>query len=499
MSQEGRQLHLNALNRAFEKAFSHTASRETLLDLLSCMGEELGCDRISIFELNMDRTCDNTYEWCSPGKTHLRELMQSIPLSTFDDWMEILSRQEFICIRDLESVRVNEPDVYALFHAQQVNAVIVARLAFHGRDIGFFILENPDEETLGEAESVLPGMRYILSSLVYSDHLLRKLERMGYLDHLTNTGNRLGLQECFDRLDPDRSLGLIFCEVLGWKQNDHRLTEIQEEQALIRTGEILSGLFDEEHTFRIAPDEFLALIPETDRESVDFQVHSLRHLLDEHDLLAAVGSVYTDRVGNCHDGLVRQAHLMAHNEIRALTLGREQAGNTVEAAGDNDLAHIPLYRMDAFFRQAPKHFSDFYDEALLTVVVDVNYFRLYNDIFGRKAGNHLLEQLAENLRLFTGERLGIAGYLGGDNFIAVIPTREKSEEKLGPLLEEMARALRCPEGFPPVLGAYLSTDRQETLVAMYDHALTALKDIKGSYVDTYRFYDVEHYRRERDS
>ena len=54
MITEGRRLRLDALNRAFEKAFSHTASRETLLDLLGCMGEELGCDRISIFELNMD-------------------------------------------------------------------------------------------------------------------------------------------------------------------------------------------------------------------------------------------------------------------------------------------------------------------------------------------------------------------------------------------------------------------------------------------------------------
>ena len=496
MITEGRRLRLDALNRAFEKAFSHTASRETLLDLLGCMGEELGCDRISIFELNMDNTCDNTYEWCSPGKTHVRELMQSIPLTLFDDWMDLMLGNEYICIRDLESVRVNEPDVYALLHAQQVNAVIASRLAFHGRNIGFFILENPDEEVLGDAETVIPGMRYILSSLVYSDHLLRKLERNNYLDHLTNTGNRTGLQQAFNELNPGQPLGLIFCEVLGWKQGDHRLTEIQEEQALIRMGEILSGLFDEAHMFRIAPDEFLALMPDTDRESMEFQVHTLRHLLDEHDVLAALGWIYAEQAGCEHDLLVRQAHLMAHNEIRAMTKGKKQEEHAEE--GEN-LAHIPLYRADEFFRQAPKHFSDFYDEELLTVVVDINYFKLYNDIFGRKAGDFLLEETADNLRRFAEERMGIAGYLGGDNFIAVLPTRETNEEKLGRLLEEMARKLHCPDGFPPVLGAYLSRDRQETLVAMYDHALTALQDIKGSYVECYRFYDAEHYRRERES
>ena len=65
---------MDALNRAFEKAFAHTATKETLMDLLSCLGEELSCDRISIFEFNADNTCDNTYEWCSRGTPEEGEL-----------------------------------------------------------------------------------------------------------------------------------------------------------------------------------------------------------------------------------------------------------------------------------------------------------------------------------------------------------------------------------------------------------------------------------------
>lgn len=491
---------MESLNRAFDKAFSHTASKESLRDLLECIGEELLCDRISIFELNMDRTCDNTYEWCRPGKTHLRELMQSIPLETFDDWMDEMVAQEFICVRDLESVRQNEPDVYRLLHSQEVNAVIAARLAFHGKNIGFFMLENPGEKILEEAATIMPGMRYILSSLVYSDHLLRRLERIGYLDHLTNTGNRMGLQEALEELNPSKPLGIVYCEVLGWTKDDHRLTEIQEEQALIRTGEILQGLFDEGTTFRVAAGEFLALLPEADQETVEFETETVRRLFDEHDLLVAVGRLYVDKAGTDHDSLVRQAHLLAHNEIRALTRAEEMKHALMtETLSDDEIAHISLYRTNEFFRQAPRYFSEYYDESLLTIVVDINYFKLYNDIFGRRAGSMLLEQVAENILAFTRAHNGITGYLGGDNFIVILPTRERHEENLNGLLCEMAEAMHCPDGFSPALGAYLSHDKQETLVAMYDHALTALQDIKGSYVDCYRFYDVDHYRRDRES
>ena len=501
MTETGRMERLDSLNRAFDKAFSHTASKETLRDLLECMGEELLCDRISIFELNMDKTCDNTYEWCRPGKTHMKDLMQSLPLSIFHYWMEDLMSQEFISIRDLERVRENEPEVYNLLHSQEVNAVIAARLAFHGKNIGFFILENPGDAIMNDASTVMPGMRYILSSLVYSDHLLRRLERIGYLDHLTNTGNRMGLQEALTRLEPEKPLGLVYCEVLGWSNEDHRLTSIQEEQALIRAGDVLQGMFGEDNVFRVAADEFLVLCTDVDEASMDMQMHSLRHLFDDHGLLVAVGTLFEETPGSDHDSMIRQAHLRAHNEIRALTRSQMERSRMVleEKWGEDEIANISLYRMDEFFRQAPKHFGEFYDEFLLTIIIDINYFKLYNDIFGRKAGSLLLEQVSKNILDFSRRYLGISGYLGGDNFIIILPTRRQNEEEIIPMVRELEESIQCPDGFSPAMGLYLSRDKQETLVAMYDHALTALQDIKGSYVDHFRFYDVEHYRRDRET
>ena len=43
-------MDMQALNRAIERAFAQTEGDSGIAELLACMGEELGCKRISIFE-----------------------------------------------------------------------------------------------------------------------------------------------------------------------------------------------------------------------------------------------------------------------------------------------------------------------------------------------------------------------------------------------------------------------------------------------------------------
>ena len=492
---------MDSLNRAFEKAFAHTSSKETLLELLECIGTELECDRIAIFENGHDGTCDNTYEWCREGTVPVRELYQHVAVDDFDSWIERMKNQEFLRIRDIGAVKEEDPDVYLMMHAQHVNSVIASRLAFHGRTIGFFLLENPGEEILNDAPSVMPGMRYIISSLVYSDHLVRKLKKIGYADQLTGLSNRTGLMEQLEQCDPSSPIGVVYCEIVGWSKEEQVPGRIRVEQALIRSGEILSGLFGADRVFHLAPGEMLALSEDVDRDSFRHSVTILQNLFREHDLLVSVGTVYKEKWTDQFDSLVRQAHMDAHNGITGLVMSRTEKLQAAEEEffGEGDVADISMYRNDDFFKHASDYLNQIFEEQVMMIVVDLNYFKLYNDIFGRRAGNILLENIADGILREARRTGGIAGYLGGDNFCLVVPVKGHTEESLRPLIDEIIDDLKYPDGFAPALGIYLSEDRQESLVAMYDHALTALAEIKGSYIEHYRFYDADHFRRDRDT
>lgn len=251
--------HMKALNRAFEKAFAHRSENDTIEELLSCMGEELGCDRISIFEENKAGFCDNTYEWCRSGVVHEQILLQHIAISRFDTWHDRLVNNEIILVTDPADLKEHDPDVYQAFLEQGITSAIVALLAFHGKNFGFFILENPHENVMADKEMIMPGIRYILSSLIYSRNLISRLRRIGYTDTLTGAGNRISLQEHLEKIDLHRSMGLICLDVIGWVNDDGKLPHLEKEQTILRTGDILMDLFDEEHVFRMASGVFLIL------------------------------------------------------------------------------------------------------------------------------------------------------------------------------------------------------------------------------------------------
>jgi EAL domain-containing protein (putative c-di-GMP-specific phosphodiesterase class I)/GGDEF domain-containing protein len=501
MKAEKSYLHLDSLNRAFEKAFAHSADKETLEELLECIGGELSCDRIAIFEILSDGTCDNTYEWCREGAEHVRELFQHVAVRRFDPWLRKMKEKDYLQYADISTLKEEDPDVYMMLRAQKVHSVIASRLAFHGKEIGFFLMENPGEEVLAESACVMPGLRYILSSLVYSDCLIRKLQRLGYLDRLTGLSNRSGLAEVLDSLDHTQSFGLVYCEVVGLRKDTEELRRIREEQAFIRTGEILSSLFGATRVFNLAPGEMLAVAEGTEEESFRDMVEIMNNLFREHDLLAAVGSLWQKNVGKRHDALIRQVHMHAHDQARELARRLSDRRRSVEEElfDERERASISLYRNDDFFRHASEKLAQIIDEQIMTIVVDLNYFKLYNDIFGRKAGNLFLESIAAELQRTADECGGIAGYLGGDNFCLVVPVRGHTEETLKPLINQLVENVHYPDGFAPAFGIYLSESMQESLVAMYDHALSALAEIKGSYIEHYRFYDADHFRRDRDA
>ena len=495
-----RQLHeLESLNRAFQKAFSHAATRETMEDLLACIGEELNCRRISIFESRLDGTCDNTYEWCRDADDRVRELMRALPAELFEQWMHSLRHQDYLRVRRVADLRESFPELCALFEGQGVGALVASRLAFHGQEIGFFVMEDPDEALLTDASIVMPGMRYILSSMVYHEHLLRRMESINQRDKLTGTGNLTGMQERSAAWPSDAPIGVCYVEVLGWSGNSAAPLALQTEQALIRAGEVLIGLFGRGSVFRVMAREFLVLWdghPAAFRGKAD----SLRRLLREHDLRCGLGVAARDRLEGGMDALIQQAHMAAHEDSRsqaAQASGQAHPDGEPELSALKGRAEISLHRSDEFFALAEDYIDRRQGRPAMTAVIDLNYFKLYNDIFGREAGNRFLEAMALHVLEQTERHQGLCGYLGGDNFILLLSLQDDDPAAHRALIEGIYENLSYPDGFSPAVGVYVS-EPGDPVTAMYDHALTALQDIKGSYVSHIRFYDPDRFLQDRD-
>ena len=496
MDQSRKLLELESLNRAFQRAFLHTETGETPESLLSCLGTELECVRICVFEPAPDGSFDNTYEWCASGADPYRELMHALPEDLFSRIMDRLRDREYLSLRGPEDLRTVSPEAAGLLTRRGTRSLLASRLAFRGQELGFFLMENPGDGILADASALLPGIRYILSSLVYNEHLIRHIEHLDQRDLLTGVGNLSSLKTRLRQLRAGEPLGLCYVETAGWSGGAEGLST---EQALIRTGEILTGVFGDAAVFRTAANEFLA-IPEAFPIPLSATVDHARTLLRRSGLTCGIGFVYTDAAPEDPEPLIRQIHMDSHQETHTLLRESDDGAAAQRIArepGEARAADIPMYRTEAFFQAAEKLAAQYPGHPMLTVVLDLNYFKLYNDIFGREAGSRLLEQTAASLLTEASALNGLAGYLGGDNFILFFPSEKDAGKTPRETVQALFGRIPYPDGFAPALGVYLSIDG-EPLTAMYDHALTALEEIKGSYVEHFRFYDADRFHRDRD-
>ncbi|MBR6889819.1 MAG: EAL domain-containing protein [Clostridia bacterium] len=490
---------MRALNRAIERAFAQSEGDNNISDLLSCMGEELGCKRISIFEENEEGACDNTYEWVAPGVVHERILLQHVAIARFDTWHDRLIHRETIVVRAPEDLRAHDPDVYEMFVEQGIHSALVTLLAFHGRNFGFCILEDPDAQVMDDRELIMPGIRYILSSMIYSRNLVSRLKRLGYIDTLTGVGNRVSLHEHLEGVDHTRPVSVISVDVIGWDNGEGKLPHLEKEQTLLRAGDVLTHLFDADHVFRVATGEFVIVENGIDRAAFDLNVRNIRGLLREHNLLASVAGEWCERVSGSIDGLIHAMHDKAEREKRVILAHRNKAERHHEAKGEPwEQAAIDMPRGNAFFRIADSFLAELYEESTVSIVTDINYFKLYNDIFGRKSGNRFLETIAGMVQEAAEQYGGVCGYMGGDNFCLIVPTHSKTQREILPVLERLYGTLKFPDGFSPAMGVYLSDDRRESTITLYDRALSALSEIKGDYIRHIHFYSPESQQQQRE-
>ena len=491
-----------SLSKVFEKAFAHSATEETLLDLLECIGEEIDSDRISVFEIEPDHTYRNTYEWCNNNIEKEKDVLRHVPESIFYTIRKSENNNEYLYFKDIEELKDKDNTLYEFFYSQKVKSFIISSLAFHGADLGFFLIENPHEDLYDQADHILPGMRYILSSLVYSDHLVHRLERIGYTDPLTGTGNRASLQEHIDAINPNASVGIIYCDALGWDYEDDRPEHLDRDMFIRKTGEVLTNVFDDNCVFRIATGEFLIVVQYLSEESFTHRRALVHNLFEEQDLLVATSAAYEEKAPASLDSLIRSTHFKVNEEIKKMQ--NEHSRHQHIYSGET-LWHITekddeiLYNGDLFFKKADELLANIYDDYILTIVSDINYFRLYNDIFGREAGNDFLDSIAEVMIKEARSHYGLAGYLGGDNFVLMIPLLNDDETEIKKYLDGLVDELKYTDGFSPAIGVYLSNDRQESMIKMYDRALSALSEIKGDYIEHYRFYNAQHFINERDN
>ena len=283
------------LNECLQRIFSTTDPDKGLELILAYLGETFLCDRVYIFELDGERQMNNTYEWCSEGVTAQQEILQNVPLSTIDWWMELFSENKVVLIPDLEEIRTKYPVSYALLKPQNINTLAAGPISFEGRVVGFVGVDNPNRDMMTLLTPVLNVIGYFVAALLSQRDLLKRLNLLSFHDPLTGAFNRNAMFE----------------------HGDQELSESSAGDQLIRhCCDLLRETLETQWIYRAGGDEFVAVFRSCPEKVFHKNVRALHNRIRQDKYHMAVGYAWSDKAPFRLEALISQADGVMYQDKR---------------------------------------------------------------------------------------------------------------------------------------------------------------------------------------
>lgn len=306
-----------AFSRGFARAVEEAPEGRTVDLLFRFLGETIGCDRVYLFERTPEGNYSNTYEWCREGVEPEKDRLQDVPAKICRPWYEIYRRGSVVMIRDLEEIRLTDPQMYEILLPQNIQRLITGQLCAHGRDIGFFGLDNPPAQEMDRIAAICQLLGYFIAETLQERDLVSRLEQIGLADRLTGVGNRYALQQYLQTIPEKDSVGVIFADMTGLKRINDLYGHMAGDEYLSRFARLLTEHFGRERVYRFGGDEFLVIVSGREREEIERELGLAEGQMQEQELLASCGLAWESPRVSAWEDLIAAADQQMYEKKRA--------------------------------------------------------------------------------------------------------------------------------------------------------------------------------------
>lgn len=305
------------VNEGLRISLAAPTPEESIHVLLEYLGQSLNSDRAFLFEEREKGTLDNTYEWCAKGVDPKKGNLQKIPVQVVGSWYEKFLKSENIVVRDVGAMKESDPALYGYLGPMNVQSVVASPLIYNGEIIGFYGVDNPPEKLLLHIMTLLQILGHFIVSLLHRRNHVCRLEELCFQDQLTGIGNRHAMNEYLTIIQPQKSIGVLYCDVMGLKLVNDTKGHREGDRLLIRASECLRKAFKEYALFRIGGDEFLALCQGITQKELEEKAELLREIMQEKKSLMALGFAWNPD-GKCNmEQLLKEADGRMYENKRA--------------------------------------------------------------------------------------------------------------------------------------------------------------------------------------
>lgn len=286
------------LHEGLRIALAASSPEKSIRILLGYLGQMLGCEEVYIYEADSDGGFLNTYNWREEETGTGKNPPQKLPEKVSDFMRQSFQEQEYIHIKSVQKLGELEPEVCEFMQSKGILAMIAFPLVKNESVIGFYGVNDPQEEFLQHIMFMFQVMGDFINSLFSTRDLVKRLETISFYDQLTGIGNRHAMNEYVREIQADSSIGVVYCDVMGLKRiNDNE--GHQAGDALIkRACDCLKQAFGEYDLFRMGGDEFLVMCAGITEQELHERTEELVKKMRKNAALMAIGSIWRP----CSDG-----------------------------------------------------------------------------------------------------------------------------------------------------------------------------------------------------
>ena len=154
-----------------------------------------------------------------------------------------------------------------------------------------------------------------------------------------------------------------------------------------------------------------------------------------------------------------------------------------------------LYSRNFFLEYCASLLAERKDRPMDMIAMDIDRFRLINEIYGKGMGDTVLSALAEGLKDLLKEHVGIGCRSDADLFYLFVERMEDYAQTLA----AVARRVQAIEGMASVhlrMGVYQGVDGTHPVEWFCDAAKAACSSTRGNYVQNISIYDATFNERE---
>ena len=243
---------------------------------------------------------------------------------------------------------------------------------------------------------------------------------------------------------------------------------------------------------RIMQEDYHLLIDPRDHALVDSTIASFieepRHLEDYFRILSKNGDVLWMRAtlsphadGKHCNTVFIDVTREKENEEKTERMLREMYFHA-----EHD-ALTGIHNREAFYRKTAELLRDHPEQPYVLLAMDIERFKVINDLFGKDLGDRILKAIANGLQHLL-SAVGTYARLEADHFVACFPQKLLDIDRIAKLFAIGLRRQKIDYQIQLCFGIYLIHNRSVPINHMCDRAVMALKTVKGNAVTHFAYY-----------